>query len=72
MEKLGLYALAWLQTKLQEARELTEREEGFVAMEYVVIAAVVIVLVAGLFRGPGQTAITGIINDGLGAIAGVV
>ena len=58
MADTGLYLWAWLQTALHEMQERTSREDGAVGMEYAVVAAVVIVVVAGLFGTVGKTTIS--------------
>ena len=71
MENMGLSVWSWLQTMLQEARELTDREDGVVGMEYAVVAAVIIVAVAAALTA-GAPAISSIVASAFTAIEGVL
>ena len=52
----------------EAVKRLSTDKDGVVSLEYVVVGAVIVAVVIGVFQGTGTNSLTGALSSGFGAI----
>jgi pilus assembly protein Flp/PilA len=57
-----------LKNYIESVKRLSTDKDGVVSLEYVVVGAVIVAVVIGVFQGTGTNSLTGALSTGFGAI----
>jgi pilus assembly protein Flp/PilA len=57
-----------LKNYIESVKRLSTDKDGVVSLEYVVVGAVIVAVVIGVFQGTGANSLTGALSTGFGAI----